>query len=166
MRRIYLALLAVLFSTSVFAQSGPKFGLGWYSTSAPIGGRLWFNPAVAVDLGIGYADKNFLRSTEDRFHLNAGVVFNAVKAGDANFFIRPGIEFQSNGRTVGTETKSKLIVTADLGVEWFVTDQFSLSVGHGLQFEQLSDPSDDSKWGIAALRALSFSNVGFHFYFN
>ncbi len=166
MRRIYLALLAVLFSTSVFAQSGPKFGLGWYSTSAPIGGRLWFNPVVAVDLGIGYADKNFLGSTEDRFHLNAGVVFNAVKAGDANFFIRPGIEFQSNGRTVGTETKSKLIVTADLGVEWFVTDQFSLSVGHGLQFEQLSDPSDDSKWGIAALRALSFSNVGFHFYFN
>ena len=59
-----------------------------------------------------------------------------------------------------------MIITADLGAEWFVTNQFSLSVGHGLQFEQLSDASDDSKWGISALRALSFSNVGFHFYFN
>lgn len=166
MKKIYLALFAVAFSASIYAQSAPKFGLGWYSVSAPIGGRLWLNPLVGVDFGIGYADKNFLGSTKDRFHLNAGLVFKAVKAGNANFFIRPGVEFQSNGRMVGTEYKSKLIVTADLGVEWFATDQFSLSVGHGLQFEQLSDPSDESKWGIAALRALSFNNVGFHFYFN
>ncbi|HVO76020.1 MAG TPA: hypothetical protein VMT35_18495 [Ignavibacteriaceae bacterium] len=166
MRKIYLALFAVLFSAIVFAQSAPKFGLGWYSMSAPVGGRLWVNPVIGFDLGLGYADKNFLESTKDRFHLNAGIVFNAVKAGDANFFIRPGVEFQSNARTVGSESRSKLIVTADLGVEWFASEQFSLSVGHGLQFEQLSDPTDESKWGISALRALSFSNVGFHFYFN
>ena len=166
MKKIYAAVLAILISTSAFAQSGPKFGLGWYSMSAPVGGRLWVNPVVGIDLGLGYADKNLLGADNDRFHVNAGIVFNAVKAGDANFFIRPGIELQSNGRTVGSETKSKLIVTADLGVEWFATEQFSLSVGHGLQFEQLSDPGDDSKWGISALRALSFSNVGFHFYFN
>ena len=166
MKKIYAAVLAILISTSVFAQSGPKFGLGWYSMSAPVGGRLWVNPVVGIDLGLGFADKNLLGADKDRFHVNAGIVFNAVKAGNANFFIRPGVELQSNGRVVGGETKSKLIVTADLGVEWFATEQFSLSVGHGLQFEQLSDPSDDSKWGISALRALSFSNVGFHFYFN
>ena len=166
MKKIYIAILAILISTSAFAQPGPKFGLGWYSTSAPVGGRVWFNHTVGLDLGAGFADKNFLGGSDDRFHLNAGLVFNVVKAGDANFFIRPGVELQTNGRTVGSETKSKLIVTADLGVEWFATEQFSLSVGHGLQFEQLSDPSDDSRWGISALRALSFSNVGFHFYFN
>jgi len=81
-----------------------------------------------------------------------------------NFFIRPGVELQTNARTVGTEVKSKMIITADLGVEWFVTDKFSLSAGHGLQFEQLSGPDD--KFGVSALRALSFENVGFHFYFN
>jgi hypothetical protein len=55
-------------------------------------------------------------------------------------------------------------MTADLGAEWFVTIQFSLTVGHGLQFEQVSGPDD--KFGVSALRALSFENVGFHFYFN
>jgi hypothetical protein len=166
MKKIYLILLTQLLSSASFAADGVKFGLGWYSMSAPVGGRLWVSPAVGLDLGLGYADKNFLGSENDRFHINAGVVFNAVKAGDVNFFIRPGVEFQTNARSVGAETKSKMIITADLGVEWFVTDQFSLSAGHGLQFEQLDHASDDSKWGISALRALSFSNVGFHFYFN
>jgi hypothetical protein len=170
MKRSLLILTTLFFITSApsFAGEGDKakFGLGWYSMSAPVGGRVWFNSSVGVDLGLGYASKDLLGSSDDRFHVNLGVVFNAVKTKDVNFFIRPGIEFQTNARTVGAETKSKMIVTADLGAEWFVSDQFSLSVGHGLQFEQLSDASDDSKWGISALRALSISNLGFHFYFN
>lgn len=170
MKRSFLILMTLLFMTSApsFAGDGgkTKFGLGWYSMSAPVGGRVWFNSTVGADLGLGFASKDLLGSSEDRLHVNLGIVFNAVKTEDVNFFIRPGVEFQTNGRTVGAETKSKMIVTADLGAEWFVSDQFSLSVGHGLQFEQLSDASDDSKWGISALRALSFSNVGFHFYFN
>jgi len=170
MKQMFLILLTVLLltSSSSFAQEEDKtkFGLGWYSLSAPIGGRVWFNNNVGLDLGLGYADKNFLGSSDDKFHLNIGIIYNAVKAGNVNFFIRPGIEIQTNARLVGNETKPKMIVTADLGAEWFVNDQFSLSVGHGLQFEQLNDATDDSKWGISALRALSFSNVGFHFYFN
>jgi hypothetical protein len=168
-RILFIPILALMIASSLsFAQEHNKTraALGWYSPSAPVGGRILFNNNVGVDLGLGYADKNFLGSTEDRFHVNVGVLFNAVKTGPVNFFIRPGIEFQTNARTVGDETKSKMIITADLGAEWFVTDQLSLSVGHGLQFEQVSDASDDSKWAVSALRALSFSNVGFHFYFN
>jgi hypothetical protein len=166
LKKIFFAILTFIITTSTLAQSELKFGLGWYSMSAPVGGRVWFNQNVGLDLGLGYADKNFLGSSNDRFHLNAGIVFNAVKTSNVNFFVRPGVELQTNARSVGTETKSKMIITADLGAEWFVTDQLSLSVGHGLQFEQISDASDDSKWGVSALRALSFSNVGFHFYFN
>ena len=167
-RILFIPLLTFLLASSLsFAQSNnARFGLGWYSMSAPVGGRVLINNTVGIDLGIGYADKNVLGTTDDRFHVNVGVLFNAVKAGDVNFFIRPGVEFQTNARIVGNELKSKIIVTADLGAEWFVTKQLSLSVGHGLQFEQVSDATDDSKWGISALRALSFSNVGFHFYFN
>lgn len=168
-RILFVPLLTFLLASSLtFADNHGKtrFGLGWYSLSAPVGGRILINNNVGVDLGLGYADKNLLGTQNDRFHINLGVLFNAVKTGDVNFFIRPGVELQTNARAVGNETKSKIIVTADLGAEWFVTDQLSLSVGHGLQFEQLSDATDDSKWGISALRALSFSNVGFHFYFN
>lgn len=168
MKKISLIIFSVLvLSTSIYSQKTdqPTFGLGWYSTSAPIGGRLLFNN-VGIDLGLGYASKDLLGTDDDRFHVNVGVVFYPVKKGNVSFFIRPGLELQTGARKVGTETKSKMIITADLGAEWFVTDQFSLSVGHGLQFEQLSSTTGDDKWGISALRALSFNNVGFHFYFN
>lgn len=168
MKRFFaLALLGVAITTVSARAAEPKsgtFGLGWYSISAPVGGRVWISPMVGVDLGLGYADKNVLGTAKDRFHVNLGIPVNVVRTEKVNFFIRPGVELQTNARTVGTEVKSKMIITADLGVEWFVTENFSLTVGHGLQFEQLSGPDD--KFGVSALRALSFENVGFHFYFN
>ena len=168
MKRFFiLSVLGLVMGTTSLRAAEPKagtIGLGWYSISAPVGGRVWVTPMVGVDIGLGFADKNLLGATNDRFHVNAGIPVNVVMTEKVNFFIRPGVEFQTNARTVGPEVKSKLIVTADLGVEWFVTEQLSLTVGHGLQFEQLSGPTDKS--GLSALRALSFDNVGFHFYFN
>ena len=166
-RFIALATLVVAVTTASLQAAEPKpgtFGLGWYSLSAPVGGRIWVSPMVGVDLGLGFADKNLLGAANDRFHINVGIPVNVIMTEKVNFFIRPGVEFQTNARTVGTALKSKMIITADLGVEWFVTERFSLTAGHGLQVEQLSGPDD--KVGISALRALSFENVGFHFYFN
>jgi hypothetical protein len=168
MKHIYtlIAILTLTLSSLSFAgEKDIKYGLGWYSVSAPIGGRIWFTPDVGLDLGLGYADKNALGSTKDRIHINVGIPVNVVKVKDVNFVIRPGIEFQTNARVVAGELKSKMIITADLGAEWWITENFTLSVGHGFQFEQLDHPTDDSKWRISALRALGFNNVGFHFYF-
>jgi hypothetical protein len=164
---LLLAFTIIALSTSLHAAD-PKagqFGLGWYSASAPVGGRVWLNEMVGVDIGLGFADKNALNSDKARFHVNIGVPVNVVRTDEVNFFIRPGIEFQSNSRLVNGETKGTAIITADLGAEWFVTKQFSLSVGHGLQFEQTTVSGED-KWGVTALRALGFNNLGFHFYFN
>jgi len=166
-RFIALTILGVALTTASARAAEPKpgtWGLGWYSISAPVGGRVWVSPVVGVDLGLGFADKNILGAAEDRFHINVGIPVNVVMTEKVNFFIRPGVEFQTNARTVGSEVKSKMIITADLGAEWFVTEKLSLTVGHGLQVEQLSGPDD--KFGVSALRALSFENVGFHFYFN
>ena len=168
MQRIFtLVLSAVAFliiQTYAFAgeHKTGTFGLGWYSQTAPVGGRAWITPQIGVDLGLGYADKNTLGTDNDRIHVNIGVPVDVVQTDRVNFFIRPGYELQTNSRTVNGELKSTSIITADLGVEWFVTDAFSLSAGHGLEVKQV-DGSDD--WGISALRALSFENVGFHFYF-
>ena len=121
-RSFVLAVLGGIISTTSLHAAEPKpgmFGLGWYSLSAPIGGRVWATPRVGVDLGLGYADKNLLGAANDRFHVNVGVPVNVVMTEKANFFIRPGIELQTNARTVGTDVKSKMIITADLGVEWF-----------------------------------------------
>src|SRR5512138_187415 len=153
-RFIALAALVVALTTASVQAAEPKpgtFGLGWYSLSAPVGGRVWVSPMVGVDLGLGFADKNLLGAANDRFHINVGIPVNVIMTEKVNFFIRPGVEFQTNARTVGTALKSKMIITADLGVEWFVTEKFSLTAGHGLQVEQLSGPDD--KVGISALRA-------------
>jgi hypothetical protein len=159
-----LALFAILTTSLSAGEIKPgTFGLGWYSPSAPVGGRVWVTPQIGIDLGLGFADKNFLGGDKDRFHVNIGIPVNVVETEKVNFFIRPGFEYQSDNRIVAGDVKSTMIITADLGAEWFVTDQFSLSVGHGLQFAQVS--GDEDKWGISALRALGFESVGFHFYF-
>lgn len=163
----FFALALLTISTSLYAAD-PKpgqFGLGWYSASAPVGGRVWVNEMVGIDVGLGFADKNSLGSDKARFHINFGVPVNVVRTEEVNFFVRPGIELQTNSRNVNGESKGTAIITADLGAEWFVTKQFSLSVGHGLQLEQMTVNGED-EWGISALRALGFNNVGFHFYFN
>jgi hypothetical protein len=164
---IVLGIIGLMIGATPLKAAEPKadtVGLGWYSMSAPAGGRIWVSPIIGVDLGLGFADKNVLGAGKDRFHVNVGIPVNVAMTDNVNFFIRPGVELQTNARTVGTEVKSKMIITADLGVEWFVTDKFPLSAGHGLQFEQLS--GQDDKFGVSALRALSFENVGCHFYFN
>ncbi len=166
MKKIIVIFTLIVLTATVSFPASPKpgtFGLGWYSPSAPVGGRVWVNEMVALDLGLGFADKNALASADSRVHLNIGIPVTVVTTERVNFFIRPGVEFQTNSRVVGSEVKSTTIITADLGAEWFVTDQFSLTAGHGLQFAQVNG-SDD--WGITALRALSVDNVGFHFYFN
>lgn len=165
-KSLLMTTLITLLTISGLLAQDMKYGLGWYSASAPVGGRIWFTPDYGFDLGLGYADKNALGADKDRVHLNVGLPVNVFKANSVNFFIRPGIEFQTNARQVGSEVKSKMIITADLGAEWWITEKFTLSVGHGLQFEQVNHATDDSKWGITALRALGFNNLGFHFYFN
>jgi len=166
MKRLVLIAIVVLLTSSLVSAGDHKpgtIGLGWYSPSAPVGGRVWVSPQIGIDLGLGYADKNALGSDKDRFHVNVGIPVDVVQTDNVNFFIRPGFEYQTDNRLVGTEIKATMIITADLGVEWFVSDQFSLSVGHGLQFAQVSGEEDN--WGITALRALGFESVGFHFYF-
>lgn len=167
MKRTVITSLFLFFAAIPSAFAGePKagtFGLGWYSPTAPVGGRVWLTPQIGLDLGLGFANDKALGAADSRVHLNVGLPVNVVATEKVNFFIRPGVEYQTNSRLdASNEQAATMIVTADLGAEWFVTDRFSLSVGHGLQFFQLSG-SDD--WGITALRALSFENVGFHFYF-
>jgi hypothetical protein len=160
-----LVLLTLFFAT--IASAGEHkvgtFGMGWYSPSAPIGGRVWVAPNIGVDLGLGFADKKALGGANDRIHINVGLPVDLVQTPSVNFFVRPGFELQTNSRTVAGEVKSTAIITADFGAEWFVSDQFSLSVAHGLEFRQVSGVEDN--WGLTGLRALGFESVGFHFYF-
>lgn len=172
MKRL-IALVALLVATTSLNAGEMKpgtFGLGWYSPTAPVGGRVWVDKMVGIDVGLAFLTKELNPSMDDaRFHVNVGVPIVVVQTEKVNFFIRPGVELQTNSRMGGatlSDKKSTIYITADLGAEWFVTEDFSLSVGHGLSARQVTDLSNgDDKFAIAADRALSFTNVGFHFYF-
>lgn len=169
----FLSVCALILTTVSLSSAGePKpgtFGLGWYSATAPVGGRVWLTPQVGLDLGLGLADENSgLSVSGTRFHLNVGVPVNVVVTEKANFFIRPGIELQTSSRTVNGGKESTMIISADLGAEYWVADNLTLSVGHGLQLQQVTvgaPGTQETKFSLTALRALSFTNVGFHFYF-
>ena len=53
-RILFIPLLTFLLASSLsFAQSNnARFGLGWYSMSAPVGGRVLINNTVGIDLGL------------------------------------------------------------------------------------------------------------------
>ncbi len=169
----FFAIVAMLVTTVSSSSAGePKpgtFGLGWYSATAPVGGRVWLSPQFGLDLGLGLADENSgLSVSGTRIHVNVGVPINVVMTEKANFFIRPGMELQTSSRTVNGGKESTLIISADLGAEFWMTDNLTLSVGHGLQMQQVTvgtPGTQETKFSLTALRALSFTNVGFHFYF-
>jgi len=165
-----IAAMAAIVSNSPAGEPKPgTFGLGWYSATAPVGGRVWLSPQFGLDLGLGLADENSgLSVSGTRIHVNVGVPINVVMTEKANFFIRPGMELQTNSRTVNGGKESTVIISADLGAEFWMTENLTLSVGHGLQMQQVTagtPGNQETKFSLTALRALSFTNVGFHFYF-
>ncbi len=184
--------VATLSATSAFAADGKgKFSLGYFNPAAPVGGRYLLNDKVGLDLGIGFAqaeasDDPTTSAVGDakknlQFHLEAGIPYTVVAKGNAHFFVRPGVLYKAiptynmaAGSSVYTKkTESEIRVSAILGVEYFPAENFSLSVGHGLEFvstkgvsaNQMTTGTLDSHSSINALQALDITKVGFHFYF-
>lgn len=184
--------IAALSATSAFAgDAKSKFALGYFNPAAPVGGRYVVNDKVALDLGLGFAqaeiaDDPTTTTAGDskknlQFHVEAGIPYTLVSKDKAHFFVRPGILYKSiptynmaSGATVYTKkSESEIRVSAILGVEYFAADNFSLSVGHGLEYVSTKGVSANamtngtlaSHSSINALQALSITNIGFHFYF-
>jgi hypothetical protein len=59
-----------------------------------------------------------------------------------------------------------MAISADLAVEYFFTDNFSLQVAHGVAWTS-TDPDQTGIDNITGFTSEAFgiSNIGFHFYF-
>ena len=186
-----VAAIAVLATTSAHAEGKGKFALGYFNPAAPVGGRYMVNDKVSVDLGIGFAqaetsDDPTTAAAGDskknlQLHVEAGIPYTLVSKGSAHFFVRPGILYKAiptynrvNSSAAYTKkNETEMRVSAILGVEYFAADNFSLSVGHGLEYVSTKGVAANamttgtlaSSTSINALQALSITNIGFHFYF-
>ena len=141
-----------------------RFGLGFVSTDAPVGGRYWMNEKVGIDVGIGFSSIDGGNDTFSDFVLNAVVplVFNAM-ADRVNFLIRPGIQFTSGDFAVAAAKGTDIQLSGALEFEVFVTDDFSVSAAHGLYIDLMSPDVGDSRTNFG-LFGNDWTNFGFHYY--
>ena len=188
LKRTFAVALAALFVLPFAVQSKDmtgKMGLGYFSSDAPVGGRIWLGERAAVDLGVGFEMKDVYFSanggtpTKEKatsFWFEAGVPYVVYPGDRANFFVRPGVVFgQLDDRVYGTgaldETWTQITISATLGAEVFFGEQFSLEAGHGIAIDMLSVPDavgaprgGETETTIRSFDA-SVTYLGFHFYF-
>jgi len=190
---VLIAIVAFAFPSGALATPDHtgSVALGYFNPDAPIGVRYQVSQKTGLDLGIGFAqeqiadDPTTVPAGDEKKNLQlnveAGVPFTLVQRERVNFFVRPGVLFKfipTYNRATPADAYSKksqteVHVTGILGVEWFVTDEFSLSVGHGIEIvsskgvvaNQLTTGNPETTTLINGLQALDITRIGFHFYF-
>jgi len=188
----FLALLLAIPVGITAKDMTGKWGLGYFSSDAPVGGRFWLNERVGLDVGVGFEltdtyvtnpnstgpEDAQLKESATSFWLEVGAPIIVMPTERANFFLRPGVIFASlDDRAYGTgelDTKwTQVTLLATPGAEVFFGEHFSLSAGHGIAVDILSVPDEEgipefrrgeSETNIRSFDA-SVTYFGFHFYF-
>jgi hypothetical protein len=183
MRRALWALVVVFFLPVPAARAADyagRLGVGYFSTDAPIGFRYWLGSRLGLDLGVGFYSRDVLDlSTADAtdetvftdFNLDVGLPLNLIMRTRTNLFFRPGLLYSKRPQFYGSETlktrgnETSMDMNATLGVEFWLWDHLSLTVGTGVSYVLTNhpEPNVDSSF-VFTHRALTLSNVGFHFY--
>lgn len=174
MRKTILAaaLLAVIAVPSFAGQN--KFGLGYFDPSFPVGGRLWVSEKLALDAGVAFntlKEETGSTTTDDVSLMGAdiGVVLVVGGSEKTKFFVRPAISFASGEDKLANLDVSALWFRGSLGVEHWLSDNFSIQAAHGFAYKSTElKPAVGAKVKTTEFETEGFgiSNVGFHFYFN
>ncbi len=184
MKRILVLTLAVLFLVPAFSSAKDltgRFGLGYFSSEAPVGARYWVNEKVGLDIGIGFEGINDFytdtagvtsKETATSFWVEVGAPIIVFPSERANFAVRPGVVFaQLDDRVYGLgnydEKWTQITLSLMPMAEVFFGDHFSLEAGHGIAVNILSQPDalgGESFTDFSTFDA-SITHIGFHFYF-
>lgn len=148
-----------------------SIGLGFHSSSAPIGLRYWMSgQKMAIDAGIGFSSRDAGEESLKDFTIEAGLPIVVRSWDRVHFMFRPGIGFTSedvlvveNGET-DTDSATTLRILAELEGEVFLVENVSLSASHGLAIENVSPPGDGDSSTNFGLFGNNFTEVGFHVY--
>jgi len=169
------AILAAPSVSSAMDMTG-KYGLGYFNSNTPVGGRYWVNSNFGVDLGVGFESLDQGSDSYTNFYIGAGFPYVIFDTERANFFLWPGITFGSlDARPYGIDSESKwtMINMSVMPVaEVFFGNHFSLHAGHGLEIEMVSYPDKPEFGTLAGESRTNFrtldggvTHLGFTFYF-
>jgi hypothetical protein len=172
---VIAVIIAAPVASSAMDMTG-KYGLGYFNSNTPVGGRYWVNSKLGVDIGVGFESTDQGDDKYTDFYIGAGFPYVLFDTDRANFYIRPGFTYGSlDARPYGIDSKSKwtmMNISIMPVAEVFFGEHFSIQAGHGLEIEMISYP-DEAEFGSLAgesrtnIRTLdgSVTSLGFHFYF-
>ncbi len=196
-KRILMAAAALLLAVPVISSAKDmkgRFGCGFNSSQAPIGARYWFSNTLGADLGIGFeavrfpkgkntAEKAAEKEGANSFWIEAGIPFVVYPTEKANLMIHLSglLGFEDDNRyeyhlphlgdtityTITGHTSTRFSIRLTPTVELWLTDNFSLQAGHGVEF-QIVNPYKETKVDASyrfGTFAAPITEFGFHFYF-
>lgn len=150
-----------------------SFALVEPQAAPTIGIRHWFNSAFAFDAAVGYyqAEIKPLPEKFTGYTVDVGVPITLKRPSEkVNLIFRPG--FQWGQLEDVDETPPPVTIdwdllgaTAELEVEWMVTDKLSISASHGAGYFRLRDNGNPktSRTFVGTLGS-NFTELGFHVY--
>jgi hypothetical protein len=147
-------------------------GIGFHTTDAPLGVRHWFTDKVAGDAGVGFiTDKTEQGTSEVKVtttSVELGLPICVAKLDKAHLLFRPGYEYSmSKDHTTGIPDVKITgnTVSAELEVEYWMTEKLSLSASHGVAFSTAEDDRTPKR-KVTTMTSFggNFTNVGFHLY--
>jgi hypothetical protein len=156
-------------------------GVGYFTTTAPLGIRYWFAEGRGIDAGIGISFRQPPGvdqpgapdpDTETTIGLEFGYLHSIAGSKNLNLFIRPGIgilnQDTSTAQQLGINLNGSLcgeMFLAGLGLP-----HVSLTAGMGVAFQIVDADGLTTEWGFSAAHTgtsivSSSALIGAHFYF-
>jgi hypothetical protein len=163
--------------TNMPAGEHNKIGVGFHSTSAPVGVRWWLgSEKVGVDLGVGYhsddaASSGFPGEKLKGWAVNVGVPIIVQSWNRVHVIFRPGVEFASQEvedfttpAVFDTQKEKTFDISGELEGEAFILQNFSVSASTGIAFESFDPGFGADKEKSFTTIGNNFTEVGFHLY--
>jgi hypothetical protein len=171
----FLVAFSLIAVTSASAKDMAKrFGLGFVTTDAPVGGRYWFSPKAGIDVGFGLTSTQELqgddtKKTQTGWQARIGIPFVLIPAGDrVNFMFDPSFTYKDPG--LENSDLKYYVIQGALEFEFFVSDDFSVGASHGINVEITSGIPENTGTGTTSttdfnLFGNNVTQFGFHYYF-
>ena len=159
-----MSLLAVVLPASAFAKDMKgMWGPGYFRPEAPIGVRIWFSEKLAGDLAFGISSSDATGDNLTDWVVDLGLPIVVANAENTMFFVRPAFAYQSVAVNSSDEITA-FSISAQLGVEHFFAERFSVQVAHGITWQSIDPPTGDSITEFFT-EDFGISSIGFHYYF-
>lgn len=149
-------------------------GIGYFTTSAPLGVRMWLNDKIGIDAGVGLRIDSTPEDVGWGLSMEGGLLYSLKNTENMIIFARGGVGVGlSDSGQPASDVQWGVELNGMLGAEFFMGalgfPNLSFSAGVGLGIELLESPVDGD-FGVRILSKNAPANIvaagvlGFHVY--